>query len=557
MSTCPAGCGWQGLEANLEYHYRQSEPCRPKVDPPAKRSKQRAVNAKRFDDKVEHIVARELLKAQIDRFSDMRTLDDMLNMMQLGVSLVTEFIVQELAEQSNCKETTEIVEAAVGAFNRLPSVGTLVSRARAGIARADLRTLSTESSDRKGAAFFPAYNLVSIFLQEVHADVRKQVIQSSELWKSGQLYGKRPDDISDVVHGSRFTSWWDVCGKASDAQAKDLRIVLQGWTDEFVPIDGLSQRSRAHKYGVVTAAFVNLPIGLRHYVDFILLLAVYNSKWAKTRGGLSRMLTGIGADGTVHKDGATLAVELKLPESDSPYVLLPNDDEPGGELQSWRLRIFLNLFSFDWLGAGDFGPFATSVSARRPCTKCNWTHVCPCAYLPDNSEKRRTLIHSEHCQGCERRTHSSVLDVVNELRLAPNATQRGLISTRTGIFSMCCASLSLLNDVVRDSTIDVMHLKFCGTTRYLLSWVLDHFIPKFFTWEQLNQEKRKFVFKRGVRVPDLEMTKGSARKSCSIHMNGAQAMYFALARHALAPPLLPRTQCSPAPSPLVVQPRHL
>ena len=84
--------------------------------------------------------------------------------------------------------------------------------------------------------------------------------------------------------------------------------------------------------------------------------------------------------------------------------------------------------------------------------------------------------------------------------------------------------------MVKDSTIDVMHVFFCGLTRYLLSWVTDELIPRDFSWDDLNKRKNDFPFKRGVRVPNLERSKGDARCSCSIHLNAAEMMAFALAR---------------------------
>ena len=56
--------------------------------------------------------------------------------------------------------------------------------------------------------------------------------------------------------------------------------MLHLWTDEFTPIDGLSQKARHHKYGALLAALVNLPHRMRHYADHILLLALYNSRCA-------------------------------------------------------------------------------------------------------------------------------------------------------------------------------------------------------------------------------------------------------------------------------------
>ena len=47
------------------------------------------------------------------------------------------------------------------------------------------------------------------------------------------------------------------------------------------------------------------------------------------------------------------------------------------------------------------------------------------------------------------------------------ATAAKKYSTETGIFSTYFASEHLLRDVVKDSTIDIMHVFFCGMTRYL------------------------------------------------------------------------------------------
>lgn len=214
-----------------------------------------------------------------------------------------------------------------------------------------------------------AFQVVTILLQE-SAAVRKHAHQSSELWKTGELYNRKPKILTDLVHGSRFWTWHAVCGKATPEEAKDFRVLLHSWTDEFTPIDGLSQKARKHKYGAFLATLVNLPLRIRHYVDHVLLLALYNSRYMKKHGGLVRILTGTGSDGVAHGDGVTLAGELDLGEA-SPIINLPNDDNPADPTPvQWRLRIFLLLVSLDWLAAGDFGPFAASVSARRPCGKC-------------------------------------------------------------------------------------------------------------------------------------------------------------------------------------------
>ena len=45
------------------------------------------------------------------------------------------------------------------------------------------------------------------------------------------------------------------------------------------------------------------------------------------------------------------------------------------------------------------------------------------------------------------------------------ATAAKTYSTLTGIFSTHFASEHLLRDVVKDSTVDIMHVFFCGMTR--------------------------------------------------------------------------------------------
>ena len=261
------------------------------------------------------------------------------------------------------------------------------------------------------------------------------------------------------------------------------------------------------------------------------------------------MLTGIGADGTKYTEGVTFASELALGE-ESPTIELPNDAEPAGAPLTFRLRLFLLLMSLDWLAHGDFGPFAASVgSTRRPCYKCMWTASCPCAFMSLDNPRRSTVQHTANCRGSQPRTHDGVMAVVAELRRleTSGATKTAMKNMRTenGIFSAHFASEHLLRDVVKDPTVDTMHVFFAGKTRYLFSWVTDHFIPDQFGWPDLNKAKNRFPFKRsGVRVPDLEYSKGSHRQSCSIHLNAAQMMTFAIARFDRPlppPPPPPRT----------------
>ena len=126
------------------------------------------------------------------------------------------------------------------------------------------------------------------------------------------------------------------------------------------------------------------------------------------------------------------------------------------------------------------------------------------------------------------------MDVVKELRALQAkprtlTAQRGM-STETGIFSAHFASERLLRDVVRDSTIDIMHIFLCGWSRYLFSWVADELIPRDVSWDDVNRKKHAHHFPRGVRIPELERSKGDNRASTSFHLNAFEMMHVALAR---------------------------
>ena len=193
-------------------------------------------------------------------------------------SMTCDFIEQEMGQLGRPAGGEVVFQSARQAFTSLPTAETLVAQRMAVYQRAVPRHLS-EGGDKKGAAFFNAHTLVTIMLQESEA-VRKMTIAASEKWKTGELYQTRPTIQTDLTHGTRFLDWHAVCGKATADEGADLRVVMHSWTDEFTPIDGLSQKARAHKYGVVLVSLVNLPLRIRHYADHVLLLALYNSRHA-------------------------------------------------------------------------------------------------------------------------------------------------------------------------------------------------------------------------------------------------------------------------------------
>jgi hypothetical protein len=276
---CPAECGWRGHK--LEQHFRWSPHCKPCINdgpPAAKRSRNPQVAAQLFSNRVVGVLGKALLSAHVDHYMQMTELDKCQSLVQLCVSMTCDFIEGELTHLG-CPHSSDTIKAARHAFSRLPNVGTLVEQRRAVYQRAIPRHLTSGvGGDKKGAVFFNAHTLVTIILQE-NSHVRKLATESNNLWKSGVLYKTRPRVMTDLVHGSRFLDWHAVCGRVSPNEANDFRVVLHGWNDAFTPIDGLSQKARQHHYDTVLVSMVNLPLRVRHFVDHILLLAIWNGRY--------------------------------------------------------------------------------------------------------------------------------------------------------------------------------------------------------------------------------------------------------------------------------------
>ena len=89
-------------------------------------------------------------------------------------------------------------------------------------------------------------------------------------------------------------------------------------------------------------------------------------------------------------------------------------------------------------------------------------------------------------------------------------------STGTGIFSNYFASEYILRDIVKDSTINIMHVFLCGMTRYCFL-VADGFAhpPRLHVGRIERVQGGLPMGARRVRVPTLERSKGDkSRASC-------------------------------------------
>ena len=476
MERCPS-CGEECF-CGLGRHYRYSPWCEPRpVVPPETGAKRPQTALNLFQHRLRSILSGRFAEAHLNQYVSAVQLSTFLTILVTVVLLIIAHIESESPQSAaTCAAVRSLIKS-------VPSAETLLNEGGKCYERVKPTIFTNSVGPKKSAVFFSVTDLVITLLKE-NADVRRVVLESSAKWKTGELHNVKPDKYVDSTCGTGFRGRAEVVGKATPEQQNDIRIALSGWTDELTTVDGLGNNARKNKYGVVLFALLNLPLYMRHFADYILMCALYQSQFAKANGGLVRLLTGVEQDGTVHQDGLTLAAELDLGRGKGVPLTLPSD-VPGEEPRSYTLRIFLLFFSLDWLAHGDFGPFAGAVSARRPCFKCKWTASCPCAYLPAGTFEGT---HTTHCLRRQPHTHAEVMREVQAMReWAGSVTSLKQRRTETGIFHTFAPSMYLLDDVVEDTTVDVMHVFLCGVSRYLLAFLTDIQIPAEYTWGDLNK----------------------------------------------------------------------
>lgn len=104
--------------------------------------------------------------------------------------------------------------------------------------------------------------------------------------------------------------------------------------------------------------------------------------------------------------------------------------------------------------------------------------------------------------------------------------------TDEGIFSTLFASEFLLKDLVKDATIDIMHIFLAsGVIPYTLSWLTDIMIPANFTWLALHAAvKVENGRKLGGHIPKLVKCGNQSRSAAKMALTAGEGMAFALAR---------------------------
>jgi hypothetical protein len=357
------------------------------------------------------------------------------------------------------------------------------------------------------------------------------IMQASDDWKTGRYWQGEPDVISDFMHGSRFANSW-MARKAAPGEERVIRLQLIGWDDEATvsrtpseecirlphstspppplahlpslvlthhrfyslvqTVNSIGTKRGLHKYEVVLCGIGNLAKRLRFSFDYLLILAIWQSKFAAKMGGAARMLAGVGPDGEKFSEHCLIAELNQLLEG--VQIFLPDDVGGGIDPVPWILQAGMLGWAADLLAANALGPWAGSMSAYRPCRNCWWHTACPCAYAPSSSNANVT-----HINGCRQNAPRNADEC--QTALLRLRTLSGTPRTKTAVhqamqaegFSRLHFPLSY-NDAnpVTDAFADIMHLLYAGISRYEYYQLNTVLVPDCFSWEDLNRQRKKY-----------------------------------------------------------------
>ena len=293
---------------------------------------------------------------------------------------------------------------------------------------------------------------------------------------------------------------------------------------------------------------------MRNRRDKILLFGLFNVKWAKSHGGILRLLAG------VNKDGTTVAETCLRTELESLAAGVPMEiPSKQGGTEEVIVECHLTGWLADLLGAHGLGPWPESFQARHACRDCWWHTGCWCSELPPESSELKSK--RDHAQGCGREVNGGIkerslqelLANLHKLRHTPFRTKVMLTDMQRdcGVSKLYCVLESVGNDMSTDAVADLQHLFLLGITRHEIFWMLENFtsirdgrrlIAAAFTWEDLNVERKKVnaTIPTGHKIPYLQRpnTENKVKAAVNMNMTAAEVMHFALNSVAMIDPIV-------------------
>lgn len=297
----------------------------------------------------------------------------------------------------------------------------------------------------------------------------------------------------------------------------------------------IGTRRKMHKYGVLLLRLVNLPVQIRNRSDKLLVLGLYNVKFAKVNGGVCRMICGVGPEGEVY-DEECLRAELEVLRN-GVEMEIPDDTHGGKE--TVIVEFHLLGWLADLLGAHGLGPWPESFSSARHCCRdCWWHSGCWCAHIPPGSRDARSKRpHAEGCRHGEPRLLAELQQDMSLVRSFSGAkTRKKQLATEKGIAGADHCVLEHLagSNMETDACADLAHILLLGVTRSEIFLILDDLIPSCLSWDELNEARKamNLSLPKGHRIPHLERptTDGKRKSAVNMNLTAAEVMHFTVNR---------------------------
>ena len=329
---------------------------------------------------------------------------------------------------------------------------------------------------------------------------------------------------------------------ATEDEADDLRIAINLNADDIEVCNPLGTARGEHKECGIQAANLNLPAEERFKEGAIMLIGLAKAKVYKAHG-MCRVLAGVDDEGEEHDEENICADFRKLHRG--RLIMIPGEktnlyDEAPEGFRSVRLKVYVILFSGDYLGAQSVLPFIESPSAHHFCRGCDYDSRSPMAgrpfsflKAPPRGEKRAFA----------ERDWPTLQTELNRLRKGVTAAELRQKYHDLGLNKLYYAldpDYLPFVDPVKIAPQDLLHLFPDGLLRSELAWLIYVLCRLGFSLSSLNARIRSY---RGlpddVRIPQFpdKLRQGEAggkpKSKSTARMTGSQCMHFAL--HSTGP----------------------
>ena len=299
-----------------------------------------------MSDKLGTLISRMHLTARIKMEHCEAAVDLAAEALKLQASLIKRALSKATGGNELGAAVDSIAQRCDGVVSALKNIDAVCHKHTEGALQPTTRPLLASAAEsKKHFAFISLYDLCCDSLQNSALE-RKWLLESSADWSTGR-YRNEPEVINDVTHAQKFRdSRLSRPAEATTDGILRVRFGIQGWNDDatvcspkarttllqdpipccispdpcalekLVPLcvsahsswsslswtqwaKPIGTKRKLHKYGVVLGRVINFPKTIRNNRNHLLVLGVYNTRFAKAHGGVCRMISGVGPDGKV------------------------------------------------------------------------------------------------------------------------------------------------------------------------------------------------------------------------------------------------------------------